>query len=178
MKNRIVIAMGGKCCVCGYNKCNKSLALHHINPSEKEFSLGAIRACPVKWETIVQELKKCILVCHNCHGEIHAGVLEIADNAKSYDENLDITPKTKEKTYCPVCGDEKPIHSITCSKECAGKKARKFDWDRIDLLEELKNKTITQIAKEIGVSDVAVHKRIKRIKSIPGCIANVKLIRC
>ncbi len=59
---------GGKCAVCGYNKCVRSLAFHHINPQEKDFTLGG-RAYSL--EVMKREVDKCVLVCANCHGEIH-----------------------------------------------------------------------------------------------------------
>lgn len=59
---------GGKCAACGYNKCVRSLAFHHINPEEKDFTLGG-RAYSL--EVMKREVDKCVLVCANCHGEIH-----------------------------------------------------------------------------------------------------------
>lgn len=29
-----------------------------------------------KWENVFEELKKCIPLCYNCHGEFHAGLIE------------------------------------------------------------------------------------------------------
>lgn len=34
-KLRIIEAMGGECCICGYKKCPEALALHHLDPSKK-----------------------------------------------------------------------------------------------------------------------------------------------
>ena len=62
--------LGGKCSKCGYNKCVDALETHHVNPEEKEFSLS-LRGMTRSWEKIKEELKKCILVCANCHREIH-----------------------------------------------------------------------------------------------------------
>ena len=39
-KERIVYIMGGKCCICGYNKCPSALDLHHIDPDTKEFNVS------------------------------------------------------------------------------------------------------------------------------------------
>jgi hypothetical protein len=73
-KLRIVESMGGKCQCCGYDKCTQALDLHHLDPTEKEMGLGGIRANPKSWESIVQELRKCVLLCNRCHQEVHAGV--------------------------------------------------------------------------------------------------------
>lgn len=60
---------GGKCSICGYDKCKEALDFHHINPDEKEFSISDKR--DFKIEKIKLELDKCILLCRNCHAELH-----------------------------------------------------------------------------------------------------------
>lgn len=62
---------GGKCSICGYDKCSDALDFHHLEPNEKEFSLGD-RNLILDWKKIKKELDKCILVCANCHREIHS----------------------------------------------------------------------------------------------------------
>ena len=58
--------MGGKCCLCGYDKCIAALELHHINPEEKEFSFSNYNSYK-SLDLLIDELKKCILLCSNCH---------------------------------------------------------------------------------------------------------------
>ena len=105
-KERIITAMGGKCCICGYNKCQASLALHHLDPTQKDIGLGAIRANPKSWETIVQELRKCVLVCNNCHGEVHFSLAEVPVDAPRFNEAYAdyklLEAEEKELTPCPV----------------------------------------------------------------------------
>ncbi|MAE81259.1 MAG: hypothetical protein CMB80_00890 [Flammeovirgaceae bacterium] len=60
---------GAKCCICGYNTSIKALAFHHVDRAKKVFNLSANWHRP--WEQIEAELKKCILVCCNCHAETH-----------------------------------------------------------------------------------------------------------
>lgn len=62
---------GGKCQICGYDKCKSSLAFHHLDPSQKDFNISKLNR---SFEKIKSELDKCILVCSNCHGEIHEGL--------------------------------------------------------------------------------------------------------
>ena len=77
IKKDLIDYKGGCCCICGYNKSYRSLHFHHLNPKEKDFTIGA------KWgklgfnDEIKKELDKCILVCANCHGEIHDGLIKI-----------------------------------------------------------------------------------------------------
>lgn len=61
----------GKCQKCGYNKCPDALEFHHLNPDKKDFSLSD-RNLSLDWENIKKELDKCILICANCHRELHA----------------------------------------------------------------------------------------------------------
>lgn len=61
---------GGKCTVCGYDKCMDALQFHHLDPSQKEFALSSMRQGNL--DKIRKEMAKCILVCANCHYEIHA----------------------------------------------------------------------------------------------------------
>lgn len=67
-KIKAVEYKGGKCQDCGYKKSYNSLDFHHIDPSQKDFSISQVNR---SWEITKKELDKCILVCSNCHGEIH-----------------------------------------------------------------------------------------------------------
>lgn len=75
LKERAVMLLGGKCCICGYSRCVNSLDFHHVYPAAKEFQIsGSIRS----WERVLKELAKCVLLCKNCHGEVHGGMIDIA----------------------------------------------------------------------------------------------------
>lgn len=67
LKEKLVEYKGGKCEKCGYNKCITALEFHHINPEEKEFNIDGRSS----FEKSKKEVDKCILVCANCHREIH-----------------------------------------------------------------------------------------------------------
>jgi hypothetical protein len=68
IKIKAVAYKGGSCVKCGYNRCLRSLQFHHIDPTQKDF---AISSSGKSWADILLELDKCVLVCSNCHGEIH-----------------------------------------------------------------------------------------------------------
>lgn len=72
MKKQAIKLMGGKCQLCGYNKCVDALEFHHKNPKEKEFKLGSGNT--LSWKEYKMEVQKCILVCSNCHKEIHSRI--------------------------------------------------------------------------------------------------------
>jgi 5-methylcytosine-specific restriction endonuclease McrA len=68
IKKELVEYKGGECVKCGYNKSLKALQFHHLNPKEKNFNIGGVTTLN---EIVKKELDKCILVCANCHSEIH-----------------------------------------------------------------------------------------------------------
>lgn len=70
--------LGGKCEECGYDKNLASLVFHHINASEKGFSVDARKMSNTKMTTLLEEVKKCKLLCHNCHNELHYPHLDLA----------------------------------------------------------------------------------------------------
>lgn len=72
LKMMAVEYKGGKCEICGYSKCITALHFHHKDPSEKDFSIaGQTRG----WEKIRKEIDKCMILCANCHSEIHSGMV-------------------------------------------------------------------------------------------------------
>lgn len=160
-KIRMVEAMGGKCQICNYNKCYRSLDFHHLNPEEKDFNFGKVMAEPKAWTKIVNELKKCILLCKNCHMEVHAGMTQIPESFSTFDEK--IIEKKEAFTPCPVCKKDKPIQNKFCSLSCSGRSKMRVDWDSIDLKEELKTKSIKKLAGELDISDISIHKRMKKL---------------
>lgn len=69
LKDRAIAYKGGKCVICKYDRCAAAMQFHHEDPLQKDFEIST----SLSWERIVQELDKCVLVCANCHAEIHAG---------------------------------------------------------------------------------------------------------
>ena len=63
----MIEAMGGCCKLCGYDRCQDAMDFHHINPNEKEFSFSSVRASPKSLLSLINELKKCALLCSRCH---------------------------------------------------------------------------------------------------------------
>ena len=67
---------GGECILCGYSKCVRALVFHHLDPSQKDFGLS-IRGLTRSWEKMRAELDKCVLLCANCHSEVHDGITQL-----------------------------------------------------------------------------------------------------
>lgn len=76
LKIMLIEYKGGRCVVCGYNKCPAAFDLHHIDESKKEFGF-AIGGMTRAWSKVKDEADKCLLVCANCHREIHAGEIDV-----------------------------------------------------------------------------------------------------
>lgn len=62
------------CCKCP-EKESVCLAFHHIDPNGKDFAVANARKFSL--DRIRAEIAKCVIVCHNCHSKIHAGIIEV-----------------------------------------------------------------------------------------------------
>lgn len=89
LKERAIAYLGGRCQKCGYDKCPSAFDFHHLDPSEKDFDISS----KTSWATIEPELKKCSLLCANCHRETHDGwhpdLLTHEEEGMGYGEDLD-----------------------------------------------------------------------------------------
>lgn len=69
-KLRGIEILGDKCELCGYDKCFDAFDFHHINPKEKD--INVCKLLSKEWnKKIEDEIKKCKLLCANCHREHH-----------------------------------------------------------------------------------------------------------
>lgn len=94
LKRKAVDLMGGKCQVCGYSRSIRALGFHHLDPSKKDFNISTNNT--KSWARVQEELKKCVLLCANCHGEVHDGLLDVANLARA--EGFE--PPTSTLTAC------------------------------------------------------------------------------
>jgi len=76
LREKAIQQKGSACYFCGYNREVSALEFHHLDETTKEFGLSA-RGLTRSWNNILQELDKCLLVCANCHRELHAGKLQL-----------------------------------------------------------------------------------------------------
>ncbi len=70
LKQKALAYKGNKCEKCGYDKCARALEFHHLDSTEKEFGISQ-KGYTRPWGAIQKELDKCLLLCSNCHAEIH-----------------------------------------------------------------------------------------------------------
>lgn len=83
-KQRCVDEVGGKCSVCGYDAYVGALEFHHIDPRQKLFGINS-RTVNKKWDAVLAEIDKCILLCSNCHKEVHGGITKITDKREEWE---------------------------------------------------------------------------------------------
>lgn len=61
------------------------LDFHHLDPAQKESSVSYLRFAKSK-DRMLAEMRKCVVVCSNCHRKIHAGLLAASE------KNLCVVP--------------------------------------------------------------------------------------
>lgn len=76
VKAMAVEYLGGKCQVCGHDRCNNVLEFHHKDETKKRFGISQ-KGYTRSRERVKQELSNCYLLCANCHREAHAGILQL-----------------------------------------------------------------------------------------------------
>ena len=175
IKERSVYVMGDSCQCCGYNRCLRALQFHHIDETTKEFQISD--NITRNWADVRSELTKCILVCANCHQEIHGGIIDCPTHtsfnearAKEIDNLVAIN---KKKEYiCSECGASVYANNTLCIT-CAGKRRRKVQRpNREELKLLLQQYHFTEIGKMYNLTEAAIRKWCKdanlpyRIKDI------------
>ena len=72
---------GGKCEICGYSRCIDALEFHHNDLAEKRFGISE-KGYTRSWKEVMKELDKCIMICANCHRELHAQLAASDSNVR------------------------------------------------------------------------------------------------
>ena len=77
LKEWAIAYKGGCCALCGYNRCIAALQFHHIDSASKTFAISGSHTR--RKSSLTKELDKCILLCANCHAELHAGFVAMPE---------------------------------------------------------------------------------------------------
>ena len=169
LKRKIeLIAYKGGCCEkCGYDKNVAALDFHHLNPNEKSFQLDARHLSNTHIDKLKQEANKCILVCANCHREIHNSKYDKnnIDNLlmECKSENVSVYGKKKKTTVCPVCGKEffYVKGKKYCSSECRLKSKNYPSYEEI--IETYQNlKSWEKVACKYNLTRKIIRNIVKR----------------
>lgn len=164
-KKNLIRVCGEKCCLCGYNKTISALEFHHIHPEMKKFGIASGNCHNLEDDLL--EIKKCVLVCANCHREIHDGLYsdEELEHEKIFIDSIadELRQEREEKKYyCKSCGKElsQENQSKLC-RECYKKSQRENRPSRLELKEMIRTMPFTKIGERFGVSDNAIRKWCK-----------------
>jgi len=68
IKQRLIDHLGGKCVDCGFDEHPAAMQFHH--KKDKDFSVAGNYNRSM--DVLLKEVKKCKLVCANCHAILHA----------------------------------------------------------------------------------------------------------
>lgn len=157
---------GLKCCICGFDEFEEALEFHHVDEKNKSFGISDSFSTTKSLEAQLEETKKCILVCANCHRGIHAGVKQVPNNWQSF-YNEEIAQelleekqnlRTNKVKHCQRCGKIIDRQATYCV-DCFNLIQRKVDRpSREELKTMIRTMPFTHIAKKFGVSDNAIRK--------------------
>lgn len=181
-KSNLIKVFNSQCCICGFNSFQEALEFHHVNPEEKSFGITDGTSATKALEKQLEEMKKCILVCANCHRGIHAGHIQIPKNYKDlYCEEVaqslltDLEQiKTGKKHYCQRCGKEIATKEASYCVDCWNITKRKVDRPTREELKQLIRTTpFTVIASQYGVTDNAIRKWCDSY-NLPRKVADIK----
>ena len=100
-RNAVLAILGNSCGICGYDKCRKNLAFHHVHENTKSMGL-TMYEFQLSSDRVLPELLKCILVCHNCHGEIHDGMIAESVISVLHSKQHDLMIKLQGMTWDEV----------------------------------------------------------------------------
>ena len=85
-KTRMVAAFGKKCCICKKEYPQEIFEFHHLDPDDKLFGIGSIKS--ISWDRLVVELRKCVMVCANCHRLVEYGHVTIPKKITRFNESF------------------------------------------------------------------------------------------
>lgn len=168
IKNRekIKYIMGSKCCVCGYDKCNRALHVHHLSKEDKTFEIANLFKSNnrLNSDLIKKEFENCCLLCANCHAEIHDSLVPTVLHS-----TFDIQ---RWNESCKICIDCNTISNNPFYLKCGCKKggntlssvSNKIDWNTIDVLLLLHRNdgNFSSAGRELSISDNAVRKAFRK----------------
>lgn len=70
VKLQAIAYKGGECSRCKYKGCPGAMVFHHLDPAQKDYGFSN-KGIYRPFEKVKPELDKCVLLCQNCHCEIH-----------------------------------------------------------------------------------------------------------
>ena len=78
IKETLVMEAGGACALCGYQRCLSALEFHHLDRSQKRLHISQ-NGVTLSVAEVRAEVRKCVLLCSNCHAEVESGIVALPD---------------------------------------------------------------------------------------------------
>lgn len=179
-KKRIIIKMNGanklrrillsiklyKCNKCGYDKCKRALCFHHLNEDTKSFTLDSNNLMKKNMNDILIEFEKCIILCQNCHSDLHQLEREsnlketyIAKRTKRITRKFNLVNKFGSK--CEVCQKLFTIKNVqSASFHHIDKNLKSFSLDTLCFTDKTQE-VIEQEAKKCQLLCMNCHMEIE-----------------
>jgi hypothetical protein len=88
IKIDLIVQAGSQCVACGFEfdgDCLSVFDFHHRDPNFKELSLNQNSFNKVSKDKLYDEVKKCDLLCANCHRQLHWKLFKEHRNANTAD---------------------------------------------------------------------------------------------
>lgn len=153
LKALLVQSFGGQCCGCDYHQCLEALEFHHIKPGEKDLHISAWTAV-ASFRRLSEEARKCVMLCANCHREVHAGVRSVPSDARMFDPTL-FEVKRKEAAL-----EKRAAANVERTRTAQ----KRVSWDGVDVV-VLRHGGASweSIARIAHVTGAAVRKRHRKL---------------
>lgn len=68
------------CVICGEEDDYRVIEAHHVDPSQKRFTLGSRQALNRDPLQYAAEMANCIPLCPNCHRRVEVGIIDLPDD--------------------------------------------------------------------------------------------------
>lgn len=169
LKHKAVQYKGGKCQDCGYDECEEAMEFHHLDPSQKSFSISG--KYNLSWEKLKEELDKCILLCSNCHKKRHANDhISLEDYQKWIVPQSVRTEKAKERKEKHEQQAEAVAQKYSVNKDVfekirlGGRKVIRPSKDDFFKEYEEVHHNKSEMGRRYGVSSNAIRKWIESYK--------------
>lgn len=168
-KKKAVEYKGGKCTRCGYSRSLAALEFHHPDPEVKDHGFVSGRHVLRPWDKQRAELDKCVLLCANCHREVHEEWMR-EQHAVLWEEVRKLVPerrfRSKSKRPCLECGEVFEYYPSTNQKFCCRKckvAAQSINWPSDRTLSKLLQvASVSQVSGDLGTTPKTVRARCRK----------------